>query len=51
MGCNWGKHELILQFTFSEFYLQVRERPKVVKTGPYSIVRHPGYGSVILNTR
>jgi hypothetical protein len=30
-------------------FLQVRERPKVVKTGPYSIVRHPGYRSVIVS--
>lgn len=22
---------------------QVRERPKLVKTGPYAVVRHPGY--------
>ncbi|KAG8693776.1 hypothetical protein FRC09_010303 [Ceratobasidium sp. 395] len=26
----------------------VRERPKVVKTGPYGIVRHPGYGLAML---
>ena len=25
---------------------QIRERPKVVKTGPYAVVRHPGYRSV-----
>ncbi|KAG8715657.1 hypothetical protein FRC08_010292 [Ceratobasidium sp. 394] len=26
----------------------VRERPKVVKTGPYGIVRHPGYALTML---
>ncbi|QRW12514.1 isoprenylcysteine carboxyl methyltransferase [Ceratobasidium sp. AG-Ba] len=26
----------------------VRERPKLVKTGPYSVVRHPGYALALL---
>ncbi|KAG9102357.1 hypothetical protein FRC07_010238, partial [Ceratobasidium sp. 392] len=26
----------------------VRERPKLVKTGPYAVVRHPGYGLAML---
>ncbi|KAF8608073.1 hypothetical protein BDV93DRAFT_602968 [Ceratobasidium sp. AG-I] len=25
----------------------IRERPKVVKTGPYAVVRHPGYSTVL----
>ncbi|KAG8771509.1 hypothetical protein FRC12_003572 [Ceratobasidium sp. 428] len=30
-------------------YIGVRERPKLVKTGPYAIVRHPMYTCAMLN--
>ncbi|CAE6422960.1 unnamed protein product [Rhizoctonia solani] len=30
-------------------YIGVRERPEIVKTGPYKVVRHPMYSSIILS--
>jgi hypothetical protein len=39
----WGKLPFALIAHYSSLLLQVRERPKLVKTGPYSIVRHPMY--------
>ncbi|QRW12657.1 methylene-fatty-acyl-phospholipid synthase [Ceratobasidium sp. AG-Ba] len=43
----WRRHDLDIQHLGSQWnYIGVRERPKLVNTGPYALVRHPMYTAV-----
>ncbi|PFH50479.1 hypothetical protein AMATHDRAFT_61084 [Amanita thiersii Skay4041] len=45
--CLWCYQELGKYFTFE---LSVQQDHKLIKTGPYSIVRHPSYTSFVWNS-